>query len=85
MKGHMNPYFNPRSPCGERTQALIQGHGYGFISIRTPRAGSVFPKHSIKVVRPDFNPHSPCGERNTIVVRTGIPIEFQSALPVQGA
>ena len=36
-------------------------------------------------MRPNFNPHSPCGERPNICLGVGIPILFQSTLPLRGA
>ena len=57
----------------------------GEISIHAPRVGSdrsVMPDSSATL---DFNPRSPCGERLSETDTIGMPIIFQSTLPVWGA
>ena len=56
--------FNPRSPCGERLEAIARsGSRYG-ISIHAPRVGSDSIGGSSDRTEKDFNPRSPCGERH---------------------
>ena len=80
-----NPYFNPRSPCGERPVQHRFARPRRKISIHAPRVGSddmLLHAHS---GGPYFNPRSPCGERplGSSVCDNREP--FQSTLPVWGA
>ena len=46
-------YFNPRSPCGERRDPVLQPRSAGRISIHAPRAGSdrvISDAHRIKIL-----------------------------------
>ena len=61
QRGH--PYFNPRSPCGERPGSFVAGQQHQDFNPRSPcgerRASG---QSSFPVIR-NFNPRSPCGER----------------------
>ena len=58
------PYFNPRSPWGERRFILLSCKPAVYISIRAPRGGSDSAlQRSSKRRSQYFNPRSPWGER----------------------
>ena len=57
------PYFNPRSPCGERLSINVLIAPDGEISIHAPRVGSDEESMHFACSLPYFNPRSPCGER----------------------
>ena len=80
------PYFNPRSPRGERP-VLDATKRFGVvISIHAPRGGSdsgIFPILAIAYL--DFNPRSPRGERQKCDKKEVQHGKFQSTLPAGGA
>ena len=55
--------FNPRSPCGERPQGIMQITILPSVSTHAPLAGSDPAATSPFRENPSFNPRSPCGER----------------------
>ena len=81
----LRPYFNPRSPCGERRQPHKR---YDFQLVFQ----STLPVWGATIVRPCsssptsyFNPRSPCGERPAATSTSTAATIFQSTLPVWGA
>ena len=83
--GHLQFYFNPRSPCGERQVKRWCFSMGGSISIHAPHAGSDDSAISRATELNNFNPRSPCGERRGILLWGWLPPEFQSTLPMRGA
>ena len=61
--GHLQFYFNPRSPCGERQVKRWCFSMGGSISIHAPHAGSDYHSFHQRAMYWNFNPRSPCGER----------------------
>ena len=62
-----SPYFNPRSPHGERHRGCFRfGNTHIDISIHAPRTGSDLVSGINSVDSIDFNPRSPHGERRFI-------------------
>ena len=57
------PYFNPRSPCGERRRERKGTDRKSTISIHALHAESDLAEFAKNPVLGDFNPRSPCGER----------------------
>ena len=57
------PYFNPRSPHGERRTSRKAENGHEKISTHAPRTGSDDSRPSHKRQNAYFNPRSPHGER----------------------
>ena len=57
------PYFNPRSPRGERPYHNSPGCPSPVISIHAPRGGSDYHDGEVWNPHGDFNPRSPRGER----------------------
>ncbi len=57
------PYFNPRSPCGERRFLVRHARVQPHISIHAPRVGSDSSCGTAPRGTTYFNPRSPCGER----------------------
>ena len=55
-------YFNPRSPCGERPDALSPSQTARNFNPRSPCGERLLPASSGPEIA-DFNPRSPCGER----------------------
>ncbi len=62
-------YFNPRSPCGERLNRVIQRFRSRLISIHAPLAGSDPTADLFATKLTNFNPRSPCGERPSNTTR----------------
>ena len=60
------PYFNPRSPCGERPQPVRCPWHHRRISIHALLAESDICGAGPGGYPPDFNPRSPCGERRLV-------------------
>ena len=79
--GHLQFYFNPRSPCGERQVKRWCFSMGGSISIHAPHAGSddVLLKSGGTVT--DFNPRSPCGERLMVICMVLSPLYFNPRSP----
>ena len=83
----MIPYFNPRSPCGERPGIMTTArYLQDDFNPRSPCGERPLHLVSEPAYTPYFNPRSPCGERPRTTLRctcsTG---KFQSTLPVWGA
>ena len=85
LVGFRIPYFNPRSPCGERRHSAPASTKILRISIHAPRVGSdcFFSSHVNGIIY--FNPRSPCGERQNSQKARYNTRRFQSTLPVWGA
>ena len=79
------PDFNPRSPCGERQEAVPREYQALVISIHAPRVGSDVSVRKEEFYGNNFNPRSPCGERPSSSRKKGLNCLFQSTLPVWGA
>ena len=85
LRRRLRPYFNPRSPCGERLEHRELDDDDVVISIHAPHAGSdthAAVSHDSMV---DFNPRSPCGERLPMPPAFTVELQFQSTLPMRGA
>ena len=79
------PYFNPRSPCGERQDVVWPELRSKVISIHAPRVGSDVQGSAVVMRHINFNPRSPCGERRVTGQNLVAINRFQSTLPVWGA
>ena len=64
------PYFNPRSPHGERRHSTVTVSDKFSISIHAPRTGSDDSSSMSSAISSDFNPRSPHGERLSRSART---------------
>ena len=74
--------FNPRSPDGERQDAVDATTAEQSISIHAPRMGSDFPMSTISSIVCDFNPRSPDGERPAYRMRFEVhPNDFNPRSP----
>ena len=82
---HVASDFNPRSPCGERREAVKGERLVCIISIHAPRAGSDWHADRPYGKCGYFNPRSPCGERRSRPACGCCRAQFQSTLPVRGA
>ena len=80
-----NPYFNPRSPHGERRFVDAQKAADKVISIHAPRTGSDESHQEFRRNCEHFNPRSPHGERHKFSNQADIRRQFQSTLPARGA
>ena len=70
---------------GSDTQGFNDGTAIIYISIHAPLVGSdTISPHKICALR-NFNPRSPCGERPAWDLRSWLPQQFQSTLPLWGA
>ena len=83
--GHLQFYFNPRSPCGERQVKRWCFSMGGSISIHAPHAGSDYHSFHQRAMYWNFNPRSPCGERRRAAEIWRHGDRFQSTLPMRGA
>ena len=80
------PYFNPRSPCGERQNINAIMVGKILFQSTLPVWGATENREQLQGRNPDFNPRSPCGERQDVsVLSRKLRFQFQSTLPVWGA
>ena len=75
------PYFNPRSPCGERPRQDARSRLDRLISIHAPLAGSDMETTSVYKVGWYFNPRSPCGERPVVGQRVRFARNFNPRSP----
>ena len=78
------PYFNPRSPWGERLSNLAFFHFFFYFNPRSPWGERQHHRHP-KTGGNHFNPRSPWGERPEAAVNAFVVVLFQSTLPVGGA
>ena len=78
-------YFNPRSPRGERPNAIATWSAVAVFQSTLPSRGATKPKAKTAKLLPHFNPRSPRGERLVCYAFNGIVHEFQSTLPSRGA
>ncbi len=79
------PYFNPRSPHGERHVRVAGNEQVIAISIHAPRTGSDADAGAQTGKTGDFNPRSPHGERPELLSAGITIVVFQSTLPARGA
>ena len=82
---HRAPYFNPRSPYGERHVFLQEEFGRLLFQSTLPLRGATFFQQDILSTVADFNPRSPYGERLLLHRTLYLPFSFQSTLPLRGA
>ena len=79
-------HFNPRSPHGERQQAIKMAQHYDAISIHAPRTGSDSAVASEQRQRDVISIHAPrTGSDFLSPCRTATRDGFQSTLPARGA
>ena len=57
------PYFNPRSPCGERQATLARLRSRLQFQPTLPMRGATLLVCTLCMLPKNFNPRSPCGER----------------------
>ena len=80
------PYFNPRSPCGERRGKRYLSRDCGFISIHAPRVGSDDCRATVGKKGLGFQSTLPVwGATDGAGAEIGRMDLFQSTLPVWGA
>ena len=79
-----HPYFNPRSPYGERQIIFKIGLDRKNFNPRSPY-GERHTSSSRRLSGGDFNPRSPYGERHPVRQRDRKVERFQSTLPLRGA
>ena len=79
------PYFNPRSPDGERPARVAADHAGVGISIHAPRMGSDFEAMCHQFVEYAFQSTLPGWGATAATVRGGKGRIFQSTLPGWGA
>ena len=85
ISSHVETYFNPRSPHGERPYIRCADEPAGHISIHAPRMGSDECIVTCLRLHINFNPRSPHGERRSTRNRNRRIDQFQSTLPAWGA
>ena len=78
-------YFNPRSPHGERRDAVDNGIDAIHISTHAPRTGSDHDAPQTKRKGKNFNPRSPHGERRTVVVTVSDGANISTHAPRTGS
>jgi len=77
--------FNPRPPCGGRSEQGAGQSAVGSVSIRAPRAGGDAGDMLWTIHDRGFNPRPPCGGRWWTQSWRPVRVLFQSAPPVRGA
>ena len=81
----LHPYFNPRSPWGERLRRLIIIPIAILFQSTLPVGGATLRMPTPGRREDNFNPRSPWGERHIGICINASDREFQSTLPVGGA
>ena len=76
--------FNPRSPHGERHNALHTYSAYYIFNPRAPQGARRMGRRYVRLWQ-DFNPRSPHGERRVSMHTSRRRRKFQSTLPARGA
>ena len=78
-------YFNPRSPRGGATQAVIKLAKMLTISIHAPHEGERPVRYCTDSAARDFNPRSPRGGATPTASPNFSQKSFQSTLPTRGS
>ena len=77
----LGPYFNPRSPCGERHRSCFPLCRLGHFNPRSPCGERPGGGHQCRDRAVYFNPRSPCGERLRSRLRGARPGYFNPRSP----
>ena len=76
-----SPYFNPRSPHGERHVTVVLPLGEGVFQSTLPARGATRHPHSRRYPQHHFNPRSPHGERPSSSSASLLPAHFNPRSP----
>ena len=79
------PYFNPRSPHGERLKMTFAAVCLVLFQPTLPARGATRPLRWRWASAPYFNPRSPHGERLSMDTKLPMASQFQPTLPARGA
>ena len=82
----IEPYFNPRAPCGARRLVVCPNCRQKTFQSSRPLRGATSSAARRTAYRPlNFNPRAPCGARRRDGRPVGVRHLFQSSRPLRGA